>query len=244
MSDSDQPAEGVPKAQPEAPAETPAADSQPENQTSQASSEPAKEPAQPAAGEPAKPTESKAQEDSKPKSRRSAEFRIGQLTAQRDEWKTKYEELIKNKGGDEGDPPPSDPPDISKQVEAEIDKRLKPVLSQHSQAADDGEINELFTGANAARRSEYEPKIREAWKLDQYKDMAASDLLKLFSYDSDLAKAKLDAVEEYKKAQKEARESSGSGASARSNNSGEKSAWDLSDEEFKAQQNKLRQQQG
>lgn len=181
-------------------------------------------------------------EESKPKPRRSAQYRIQQLAKEANDWKAKYEQLA-GKGQeqdqqDDGDQSQDDKsgkqPDISKQVSEEVNKRLEPVLKEHSKAADDAEINELFTGERAEKRIEYEPKIREAWKLDQYKDLAASDVFKILSYDSDLASAKTQAIEEYKKAEKEAKESSGSGTSDTSNRSdkGAKSVWDMSPEEF------------
>jgi hypothetical protein len=81
----------------------------------------------------------------------------------------------------------------------------------------------------------YEPKIREAWKLEQYRDLAASDLLKVLDYDTALANAKAQAVDEYKKAQKEAQESSGAGnnnSAINRSGKGGKAAAEMTDEEL------------
>ena len=94
------------------------------------------------------------------------------------------------------------------------------MLSQHRNQVDDTELAELFAGDNASKRPVYEPKIREAWKLEQYRDLAATDLLKILDYDTALANAKTQAVDEYKKAQKEAQESSGAGNNSNINRTG------------------------
>jgi len=241
MSDTDIPAEGTSEIVPGAPAETPAADSEPVEQTTPPAAEgqpqETDKPSTAAPGEQGKPQEqAKPQAPQPPMSRRSAKYRIEQLAREN-------AELRKQNGlpakaaeqPDEGEPQPTDPqpqPDVAKLVEQEVAKRLNPVMSENSRAADDAEINELFTGSLATQKAEFEPKIREAWKLPQYKDLSAADLYKVLTYDAELAKAKLAAVEEFKKAGKEAKESSGSGTSARKDGK-EKTAWDLSEEELK-----------
>lgn len=237
MSDETQQGEALPVEQPSA--EDTAADSQPvEQPVSQAPegqpAEPAKTEPSPAAGEPAKPQEPGPKQEFKPSSRRSAQYRIQQLADENRELKRQLAGRQPQQDPEiEGDPQPTEQPDINKQVSEEVNRRLDPVLNVHRQAADDQEISELFSGDNASKRASMEPRIREAWKLDQYKELAASDVYKVLNYDADLAAARVQAVEEYKKAAKEAKDSSGSGASARKNSSGEQSAWDLPPAEFK-----------
>ena len=115
---------------------------------------------------------------------------------------------------------------------------MHPVISESSKAADDGEISELFTGEKAAERSKYEPRIREMWNQAQYKDVAAQDLYKIAKFDelsASMDTIKQQAVEEYKAALKEAKDSSASGTSNTSNRMGEtsKSINDMTDEEFR-----------
>jgi hypothetical protein len=251
MSEQDKPATGAPEQAPAAPAEAPAAGSQPDNQTPPQApeakpAEEAKPAASPESGAPDKPQD-QAQE-SKPQVRRSAQYRIQQLASERDEWKAKYEAATKAQNDqDRGEPNPDDiqqqpQPDISNQVSKEVERRLEPVLSEHRQTADNQEINELFSGELAAKRAVYEPKIREAWKLDQYKDLAARDILRILDYDAALRQAKQQAIEEFKKAEKEAQESSGSGSNNISNRSGSggKSVDQMTDEELVEHNNRVK----
>jgi hypothetical protein len=243
----DQQAANAPEGTQAAPAEAPAAGSQPVEQTPAPATEgqpvPEAKSGEPTpSGEPEKPKESGPQQDFKPTSRRSAQYRIQQLTRQKNELE---EENARLKGTpakqepDEGTPqfgdePQLKAPDVSEAVRREAARILDPVLSQHRQSADDQEISELFSGDLKDQRATFEPKIRDAWKLDQYKDLAAGDVFKILNYDSALANAQVQAVEDYKKAVKEAKESSASGTSNTINrhDQGGNPALNLTDEEF------------
>jgi hypothetical protein len=255
MSDTDKPGEAV-DTQPTPQAESTASDSATENkatdtpadgQADAGKNEDAKSDAAPK-GEPAK--NSGEPQEFKPKSRNSAKQRIEQLArenaALRKQVNTSATKPPAPKdANDEGDPQPDEAPapaDDPKDISSEVARQLKPVLDQHRQQVDDTELAELFTGENAGKRAAYESRIRDAWKLEQYKDLAASDLLKLLDYDTALANAKTQAVEEYKKAQKDAQESSGAGNSNTLNRTGEggKPIDQMSDEEFIAHNNKIK----
>jgi hypothetical protein len=176
-----------------------------------------------------------AKQEFKPVSRRSAQFRIQQLNNRVKELEATQKPKEQEEGDeDAGDDQPQDKPDISALVAQEVERRLNPVISEHTKSADDAELNELFAGDKASERSKYEEPIRNAWKLDQYKNLAAADLYKIATYDEAVANAKAQAIEEYKKADKEAKESSASGSSNTSNRTdkGGKSVWDMSPEEF------------
>lgn len=172
--------------------------------------------------------------ESKPLSRRSAAYRIQQLV---EENKTLKQQIAKPKDPDEwNEEPRADEPNIAELVAKEVEKRLNPVVTASSQAADDAELTELFSGNNAADRTKYEGQIRSLWNLPQYKDVAAVDLLNMLrgkEMHQVLSKAREQAVEEYKKAQKEAKESSASGTS-NTNRSGKtgKSVADMSPKEL------------
>ena len=225
----------------EAIAETPATDSQPAEQTTEVT---------PASETPASTGEnntSKTQDvkiEYKPTSRRSAAYRIQELV--RENNALKQQVIPKTETVDEwGNPEPAgDPPDPKyAKLEAEIEQlkgMVKPVMTNTQKAADDTELSELFTG-KADERAKYEEPMRKLWELPQYKDLAAQDLYKIATYDEAIAQAKTQAIEEYKKAEKEAKESSASGSSA-TNRTGktEKTAWDMTDEEFKAATDKAR----
>ena len=175
--------------------------------------------------------------DSKPRSRRSASYRIQQLVNENNELK-KQVGKPKQEQNDWDDEGASDEPkpDIAALVAQEVERRLNPVISEHSKSANDAEINELFSGDNAADKSKYEGRIREMWNLPQYKDVAAADLYKIAKYDElagSIDSIKQQAIEEHKKAEKEAKESSASGNSSTSNRTGKgKSITDMSDAEL------------
>lgn len=178
-----------------------------------------------------KPSQETDVKDSKPVSRRSAAYRIQQLVNENNQLRQQQKPVQQ----DEENTAQDDKPDIAAIVAREVEKRLNPIVSESSKTADEAELSELFTGDKAAERTKYESRIRELWKLPQYKDVAASDLYKIASFDEAVASATARAIEEYKKAEKEARESStsGSNTSNRTGKSG-KSISDMTDEEFAA----------
>jgi hypothetical protein len=193
-------------------------------------------------GDKSKSENQDSKQDSKPLSRRSAAYRIQQLTKQVRDLK-QGKEPAKQDEQDEWaeDTQTDDKPDISELVAKEVERRLNPVMSEHSKAADDSEISELFSGDKTSERTKYEPKIREMWNQAQYKDVAASDLYKIASFDDAVSAATQKAIEDYKTAQKEAKESSASGTS-NSNRTGKggKSINDLSDVEFAARNERIK----
>lgn len=223
-------------------AEPTAAESQPVEQTP-AEGEPEQKPAESTA-----PTGEQKQEQKqefKPVSRRSMVYRIQKLAAEN----TKLKQQTQNNPaqqdqGDEdaGDDPSQEKPDISALVAQEVERRLHPVLSQHTKTTDDSEINEFFSGEKATEKAKYEEPIRNAWKLDQYKELAASDLYKILTFDEAIANAKAQAIEEYRRADKEAKESSASGSSNTSNRTGNggKSLAEMTDEELIAHNNQIK----
>lgn len=178
-------------------------------------------------------------QESKPLSRRSAAYRIQQLVEENKTLRQQVKPKEQNEW--EEDTQTDDKPDIQALIAKEVEKRLNPIVSESTKTADDSEINELFSGDKAAERSKYEPAIREMWKLPQYKDVAASDLYKIASFNDAVQAATQRAIEEYKKAEKEAKESSASGTS-NSNRTGKggKSITDLSDEEFAARNERIK----
>ena len=177
--------------------------------------------------------------ESKPVSRRSAAYRIQQLVEENKSLRQQQKPVEQEDLGD--DSATDDKPDISALVAKEVERRLNPVMSEHSKAADDSELGELFSGDKASERSKYEGKIRSMWSLPQYKDVAAQDLYKIASFNDAVSAATSRAIEEYKKAEKEAKESSASGTS-NSNRTGKdgKSITDLSDEEFAARNERIK----
>lgn len=228
----------------ETPAETPAAESPPVEQTPAES-----EPGTPT-GEPQKPAEAPVEPKQEPKaevkptSRRSAAYRIQQLVNENNELKKQVAPKTEATA-EEGDPPAGTTPDPKyAKLEAEIEALkglVKPVMTSTQKAADDAELSELFTG-KAEEKAKYEDKIRNLWNESQYKDLAASDLYKIATYDEAIANAKAQAIEEYKKAEIEAKEDSASGSNSAKNRAGktEKTAWDMTEEEFKAVTDKAR----
>ncbi len=91
----------------------------------------------------------------------------------------------------------------------------------------------------------YEGQIRKLWNLPQYKDVAASDLLNMLrgkEMEQTITQAKQQAIEEFKQAQKEAKESSGSGSTNTSNRTGKggKSINDMTDEEFRQHNERIK----
>jgi hypothetical protein len=181
--------------------------------------------------------------ESKPLSRRSAAYRIQQLVNENNELKKQVGKPKQEQNEWEEDTPTDDKPDISELVAKEVERRLNPVMSEHSKAADDAELGELFSGDKAAERSKYEGKIRAMWSLPQYKDVAASDLYKIASFDDAVSTAVAKAIEDYKQAEKEAKESSASGTS-NSNRTGKsgKSVSEMSSEEFQKHNERVKAQ--
>jgi hypothetical protein len=179
--------------------------------------------------------------ESKPLSRRSAAYRIQQLVNENNELKKQVGKPKQEQNEWEEETAQDDQPNIAELVAKEVERRLNPIVSESSKAADDSEINELFSGEKAGERTKYEPKIREMWKLPQYKDVAASELYKIASFDDAVSSAVTKGIEEYKKAEKEAKDSSASGTS-NSNRTGKggKSITDLSDEEFAARNERIK----
>jgi len=186
--------------------------------------------------------------DSKPLSRRSAQYRIQQLTQQVKDLKAQKPPVQQNDWEDEdASDDQSQQPDISKLVNDAVQAALKPVMTEHTKSADDAEINELFSGERAADKDKYEGKIRELWNLPQYKDVAAADLYKIAKFDelqASIPAIQQQAIEDYKKAEREAKESSASGTSNTSNRTGKggKSVWDMSPEEFQKQNEQVKAQ--
>jgi len=215
-------------------------DSQGDSQAGNASDGKSDQPASP--GDTGKPEDQGSKPDAKPLSRRSAQFRIQQLANENKELRAKLDPKPTQNDWDDEDPASDDQkPDIGKLVNDAVQAALKPVITEHSKAADDSEISELFTGDKASERSKYEPKIRSLWNEPQYKDVSAADLYKIVSFDDAVSTAVARGIEDYKAAEKEAKESSASGSSAnnRTGKTGEKTAWDLSEKEFEESVNKV-----
>jgi hypothetical protein len=225
------------------PAEETAAESAPEEQIIEDA--PIETPQEPVEAPVAPVTEPSPQDvkPEKPASRRSAQYRINQLTQQVKELKEQQ------KPANEWEEPVEPNPEMTA-LKAEIEELrglVKPVMDNTAKSADDLEISEVFTGDNAADRAKYEARIREMWNDPKapYKDVSASDLYKIAKFDElkgSIESIKQQAIEEYKKAGQEAQESSGLGNSDSSNRTvtGEKSAWDMSEEEFLKVHNKAR----
>lgn len=199
------------------PAETPAADPTPVEQTTpEPSAQPAAEPEK--GNDPAP----EAPKPEKPQSRRSAAYRLQQVL---DENRALKQQL--------GTPPENGTPpaeDINAMVQSAIKKALEPYQSATTKAADDAELAELYSSRPEAKA--HEAKLREMWGKPQYKDLAASDLLKIADYDSLVERTTKQAIEEYKAAQTEAKKSS-TGGNSSSNRSGKgKSVTEMTPEEF------------
>jgi hypothetical protein len=217
-------------------AEETAAESQSDEQTQDAGTQESAEQASDKADDASTGDKSKVETqdpkpESKPLSRRSAAYRIQQLTRENKQLKEQQKPAQQNEWDEETQT--DDKPDIQALIDQAVEKRLHPIVSESTKAADDSEINELFSGDRAGERPKYEPAIREMWKLPQYKDVAASELYKIASFDDAVSTATQKAIEEYKKAEKEAKESSASGTSnSNRNGKGGKSINDLPDDEF------------
>jgi hypothetical protein len=176
-------------------------------------------------------------QDSKPVSRRSAAYRIQQLVKENDQLKKQVGKPLQEQ--DDWEQPADDgpKPDIQALIDAAVEKRLNPIVSESSKTADDVELSELFSG-KPEDRSKYESKIRSYWNLPQYKDVAAQDIFNMLrgsEIEQSITQAKQQAIEEFKKAEREAKDSSASGSSNTSNRTGKggKSVSDMTDEEFR-----------
>lgn len=177
----------------------------------------------------------------KPQSRRSAAFRIQQLNDQIRDLKAGKGAKAADSNDQQDDGNTQDDtkqPDIAAIVAAEVAKALKPYESATTRTADDAEINELFAG-KPDEQKKYEAQIREKWNLPQYKDLSAQDVYRMLSFDDAVKAASAQAIETFKKAEKDAKESSTGGTSTRGKG-GAKTAWDLSEAEFKAVNEKVR----
>lgn len=195
-------------------------------------------------GDKSKSENQDSKQDSKPQSRRSAAYRLQQILPEYTRLKAEDEKRKGKQSSDqdegEEEPRTDESPSrtaVEELVRNEVEKRLNPVVTASSKAADDAEINDLFSGDKANERTKYESKIRDMWKLPQYKDVAAADLYKILSHgtvEERINQAKVEAVEEYKKAQKEAKDSSASGSNNISNRTGKsgKSVADMTPEEL------------
>jgi hypothetical protein len=185
-------------------------------------------------GDKSKSENQDSKKDSKPVSRRSAAYRINQLVEENKILKQQIRKPAQEQDEWEQPAQEDDQPDVASLIAKEVEKRLTPIVSESTKAADDAEINELFSGDRAGERPKYEPKIREMWNQSQYKDVAAADLYKIASFEDAVNAATAKAIEEYKTAQKEAKDSSASGSSNTSNRTGKggSSVADMTDEEF------------
>jgi len=239
-------------------AEQTAADSQSEQQTTDAShetqegseqkqdgkAEPTAAADQSAStGDKSKSEDQDSKVDSKPLSRRSAAYRIQQLVEENKTLREQAKPKEQDPDAWSEEPRADEQPDIAALVAKEVEKRLNPVINESSKTADDGEINELFSGERASERSQYEGKIREMWKLPQYKDVAALDLYAMLrgqSIDAIVSKAVEDALAKTRQADKEAKESSASGNSNTNRTGKTKSVADMTDEELLAQNERVK----
>ncbi len=181
--------------------------------------------------------QSQEQTSEKPLSRRSAAYRVQQLLKENQELKKQAKPA--EPAQDEWEIPleEENQPDIAALIAREVEKRLHPVISESSKNADDGEISELFSGEKAEDRPKYEDRIRSMWNQPQYKDVAAKDLYKIAKYDEiagSMDMVRQQAVEDYKKAQVEARNNSSGGSTNTSNRAGKsgKSVSEMTDKEL------------
>jgi hypothetical protein len=235
-------------------AETPAAESQPEEQTP-AEGEQGQAPEKPEApastgevdkGDKSKSEDKDSKQEFKPSFRRSAAHRIQQLAKENAELKRQQQQKPneqqreKDDAGDDEDLPPAARKRMDRMEKTiqEIQNQYNPVVSVTEKNADDLEINEFFAGKKE-EQGKYEEPIREMWKLDQYRNLAASDLYKILTFDEAIQSAKAQAIEEYKKAELEAKESSASGNSSTSNRTG-KAVAQMTDEELLAHNDRLK----
>ena len=235
--------EATPQATDVAPAETTAPDSATDQQTTdsnqsstdeQVENQGKADQAKPAASD-TKPSETQGdKQEPKPLSRRSAKFRIQELVDKNKDLQDLLNQRNQVDDDGVGEHRIDDQPNVAEIVQQEVKKQVDPIISESSRAADDAEINELFTG-QTADREKYEGKIRSLWNLPQYKDVAASDLLNMIrgsQMDQLISQAKQAAVEEYKKAQLEANESSARGNSNSNRTDKTNDLSNLSDEEL------------
>ncbi len=178
-----------------------------------------------------------AKPDSKPSSRRSAAYRVQQLLKENQELKKQTKPAEQQVDEWENPFEEESQPDIAELIAREVEKRLHPVISESSKNADDGEISELFSGDNANDRSKYEDRIRTMWNQPQYKEVAAKDLYKIAKFDElsgSMDSVRQQAVEDYKKAQQEAKNNSSGGSTNTSNRAGKtgKPVSEMSDKEL------------
>jgi len=182
--------------------------------------------------------------DSKPLSRRSTVYRLKQLVKENNELKQQLKKPVQQDEWEETPQEEESKPDIQALIDAAVEKRLHPVISESSKAADDAEINELFAG-QPEERSRYESKIRSYWNLPQYKDVAAQDLYNMLrgsEIEQTVTQAKQAAIEEFKKAEREAKDSSASGSTNTSNRTGSqsKNVMEMNDEEFREHNERIK----
>lgn len=207
-------------------------------------------------GEPTKPAEAPADKgeqkqeqkpEVKPTSRRSAAFRIQELVRENKELKQQQIAPKQNEVDEWGNPiePTEEKPDpkyaaLESKI-SQLEGLVKPVMTNTQREADDRELSEVFTG-KPEEKAKYEDSIRKMWELPQFRDLAASDLYKIATFDEAITSAKAQAIEEYKQAEIEAKEASASGSSNTSNRTGgaAKSIADMSDEEFLAHNERIK----
>lgn len=173
--------------------------------------------------------------DGKPRSRRSAAFRIHQLTQEIKDLKAQKAGKDGDQGDDDTDPADDKKPDIAALVQQEVAKHLKPLETANTKAADDAELTELFAG-KPEEKAKYEGKIRDMWNLPHYKDLSAEDLYKIASYEDAMAKG----AEEIRKADAEARASSSTASSAARTSKTGKSVLEMTPEEFQQHNEKIK----
>jgi hypothetical protein len=216
--------------------ETPTSDSNQTSTEQQVENQGEADKAEPAASDKKQSENQDSKTDSKPLSRRSATFRIQQLTRENKELREQVKPKDQQDDDGVGEHRAGEQSNISELVQQEVQKALNPVITESSKAADDAEVNELFADKTPEIRAKYEPKIRSMWNLPQYKDVSAADLFKILDHDSiagSIEKVKVEAVEEHKKAEKEAKESSAGGTN-NSNRTGKtgKSVADMTPQEL------------
>jgi hypothetical protein len=218
-------------------AETTAGESQSQEKTTGTEAAGKQDTSAASTGEQKQSTTQDSKPETKPVSRRSAQYRIQQLANENKALKEGKQPA--EQGSEEQPAATDDQPNVNKLVQDEVERRLSPIVSEHSKAADDAELTALFTGDKAPERTKYEGKIRDMWTLPQYKDVAASDLYKIASFDDAVKAATTKAIEDYKAAEKEARGSSASGTSNNSNRTGNAKT-NLTDEQLLANNEKVK----
>ncbi len=145
----------------------------------------------------------------------------------------KLQNKTKNDNDNDGDEDEIDPDD-EKVISKVIDRKLKPLIDKQIADEDENEIN-AFVKANP----EFEPyagKVRKFAQHDSRKnipiesifyEVAGKDLMKI-------------GAEKERKATKEAKDSTAGGGNNRGNNAGTKNVWDMTPEEFTAEQARIR----